>query len=398
MAKDLKRTISLSDLGRALTEPLVPLYRNPRRDNVDDDRSLLDRTSDGHSGRYEAETQILEPSAPMLPERNVNTHNKINKPNKVVVTIMPYDGTNEGESISDWFTKYELMAETNSWFPDTMKDMLYFNLDKEPNRYCFQLKSENRGITYAQLRGKLIDRFTTRFDNPLNFHNLTHRKLKKGEPLLTYWNDKVDLIRKVDRDMNFASKMNHIIDGLDYELYKEVLKFTNINPPHNLDDLFHIINNLYQIDKSSKNQKELTQRTVRFDDRPMRRNDNFNRFGNNRNFRDSRTYYPREERRQPYNRDYGRNDDRRFGSNYNSSGNVGRNERRNQGFNERNSDNNSRDRSKERMTSQQSGQNQTVPKYTRTPTAGPICFFCNKPGHVQYNCPVKKSQISNKGN
>ena len=34
-------------------------------------------------------------------------------------------------------------------------------------------------------------------------------------------------------------------------------------------------------------------------------------------------------------------------------------------------------------------------RYTRTPEGVPICFNCNKPGHVSYDCPMKNKRSGN---
>jgi hypothetical protein len=147
----------------------------------------------------------------------------------------------------------------------------------------------------------------------------------------------------------------------------------------------------HRIDNSCENQKELTQRTVRFDDRIMIKSESHNRFGNNRNFRDSRTFYPKEVRQKPYNRDYVYNDSRYFNSNYNTSKNANVNEeKRDRKIEERVSNNDARNGSKEKATIRQQRQNQTMLKNTRTPKEALICYFCNEAGHIQYRCPAKK--------
>src|SRR5882757_11092506 len=201
---------------------------------------------------------------------------------KIAVFISPYEDGNEKESIETWIEKFELMAETNNWSEKHKRNMLLFNLEDDAYKYALDLKREQGDISYDELKSKLIDRFTNKFSASIDFHNMSRRKFKKEERFLTYWNDKIELMRRVDSNMSFHSKLNHIIDGLDFDLFREVLKYNNLNKPSNMDELFHAINNLNQIEISSRSLRDLNHKSVRFDDKQLPSRDRTDR-------RDSRT-------------------------------------------------------------------------------------------------------------
>ena len=287
MAHALQRTISMENIANTV-EPSAPLYRNPARDDqIDDLTSVMDRMSMGNSGHYEIgnNTQpILGNTPPNLPQRNKNRF--LTKPNKVVVHIKIYDGINNKESIEEWFKLYELMAITNNWDETIKKNQLYFTLGGEPARYCLQLQNGSQNtISYAELKSKISDRFTNKYNSSTNFYDLTQRKFTKGENFQTYWSDKMELMQKADPEMTEKSQINHIICGLEPELYSDVLKFNHMKPPDNLDDLYQTINNLNEIERSAKAQKALIPKTVRFDERNNPR----------RNFNNGRTIFPRND-------------------------------------------------------------------------------------------------------
>lgn len=400
MTHELRRTLSFSDIGRTSAEPTAPIYRNPDRDA--DERSLIDRTSENTSVRYESEPkaeQRRELPNPRRDNLNLQMATLTVKPNKVAVFITPFDGTNDRETIQDWFAKFDIMAETNAWPEEYKKNMLLFNLEQEPYRYCFELKTENKDITYDEMKRKIVDRFTNYFNTPITFHNLTNRKLKRGEPFLSYWADKVELMRRFDPKMSLISKMNHVIDGLDADLYREVLKSNQMNPPITMDDLFHKINSLYQIEQSTRSQRELSRKSVRFEEPPQ--NQRFDRRDNRFGFGNSRAFHPnRPENRNNYqNRSNWRDGNQRYSDNprnYSRDNQRGFNNAANRGNarnfatnSNRNVDDRIRGRPNDKPTSN-SDDNKN--RYTRSPEGAPICFNCGKAGHVQYSCPEKKKE------
>ena len=395
MSKELRRVVSSSDIVRDTMDDTSTVYRAPIRDALGEDQSILDRSSiaNGLYLNYDKTRDVVTPTAPAV-ESMTESFNKFdigihpstgavqkrensfhNKPSRVTVYINQFEDGDDKESIDTWMEKFELMAETNGWTEENKRNYLMFNLGEDAFRYVIDLKRENDEITFDQIKQKLKDRFQRKFSSSIDYYNMSRRRFKKGERFITYWNDKIDLMRRVDPNMSFYSKRNHIIDSLDYELFGEVLKYTHLNEPSNMDELFHVINNLNQIEISSKTQRELNQRSVRFDDKPFQNNRQYNRNnGNNDNFHN----------RRPFNRP------NNFRNNY---------DRRNE-TQQRQTEYKRYDRRPNRPESSQlsiEGRNSSKernekPNYSRSPENKPICFVCNKPGHLSYSCPNKDSE------
>ena len=333
----MRRTLSTSDIARDSTDANVSIYRSPIRDALGDDQSVIDRTSEVLSMRYDDGFKQSEhkplPTAPAefdftrqfnnLSVKPKEYSHKIDgshgKPSKIAVFINPYEDGNEKESIETWIEKFELMADTNNWTEKYKRNMLLFNLADDAYTYALDLYREHGDISYDALKSKLIDRFTNKFNASIDFHNMSRRRFRKGEKFLTYWNDKVELMRRVDPDMSFHSRLNHIIDGLDFDLFREVLKYNNLNRPSNMDELFHAINNLNQIEISSRSMRELNGKSVRFDDAQSQ---------NKNNKMAGRTFYPHN------NGGYNRNNNG-YGQSFNNNGGNRQNNQRTQFYNRR---------------------------------------------------------------
>lgn len=423
LSDQLRRTLSFSDIGPNVAEPTAPLYRNPDRDALGDEQSLMDRESVSNIGRYEIDLNggLDRSMPPPLPPARETQSNHLVKPNRIQVRIKHFDGTDDGETINDWFVRYEMMAKTHGWTDENKKDYLLFHLEGEPNRYCFNLNSENKFLQYNELKNKITDRFTSKYNGPINFHNLTTRRFKDGESFLTYWHDKVELIRRVDPKMTFSMKMSNIIEGLNPSMYKKSLRKIGETPVEDMDSLFKVIDYLFQIEQSAKSQKMLTsQKNVRFNENNnYRRADSPDRGRYRNDYGNARTFN-NNSNRGDYNGNRGRSGNRnesngRFNNSvnrYNQSGNDNHTE--GNGYNRRDRDRNEqrrsgdsrnssveRDQSGNRSGSGEratSGERSTERKgsnekyYSRSPEGEPICWYCHKTGHVQYNCPERRSK------
>lgn len=503
LESDLKKAKSFENMQDSAADA-ASVYRNPARDELGDEQSLLDRNSFAASTRYEGDNypdnlDQINTNMPPMPRRERVTIQRgaALKPNRYAVYIEKYDGLDEVESFDEWIIKYELMADSNNWNDELKKKYLVFNMEKAPYDYCLHILSENPTITYTDLKTKLADLLVNKFNAPIHFHNLSNLKFNRGDNFLAFWSNKLALLKRVDKNMSFESQQNMIIDSLYPELYKDVLKNNSMNKPKNLEDLFHAINNMYQIEISSKNQKDINQKTVRFEESTLTKkknvipsgsntqaktynqsqenaerrsnynstnnnqfqggndynnrdgfnsrgvfnnygrgyssNNNYNRGGyNNRGgygFANNRGYYNRGgyqqnqsfNNRGGYQQNQGYNNNRggyqqNRGSN-NQSRNFGRNNYRNNGGrtnfesgrtfynNNRNYGNNPNTGDERQINyenDQQTFNNDTQNNgtgdasiYTRSPTNGPLCFYCNKYGHTQYSCPVKQRDLQN---
>src|SRR5882762_1331096 len=101
MERPIRRSVSYEDIATNPTR-LENVYRPPERDNAPDDRSIIERDSDGRSHNYELESAIENPSTKNEKEK------LIVRPSRIHVTINKFDGAAD-ESIDDWFFDYEHM-------------------------------------------------------------------------------------------------------------------------------------------------------------------------------------------------------------------------------------------------------------------------------------------------
>ena len=280
------------------------IYRNPEREDLSENQSLIDRMSRANiSDNYEGTSNVNafgESSAQVPPERGIIK--PVLKPHKSVVHIDKFDNLNTRETINNWFKKYELMSEANNWDEVTRKNQLLFHLLFEPNRYCFELLDKNIHICYCELKDKIIDRFTVK-DSGSDFRELLNRKFMNEENLSSYWSDKIELIDRVDKTMSFECKCELLIEGLDEEeeLYRDVRKFKELREPKTLDDLFLLIRNHYVINKSSQNRQMNIEKPAKRTGRQSLVNREIEEYNNlidyqnpTDNFNDNYDYYPQE--------------------------------------------------------------------------------------------------------
>src|SRR5882762_498490 len=101
MERPIRRSVSYEDITTNHT-PSVTGYRPPERDNAPDDRSIIERDSDGRSHNYELESAIENPTTKIENEKLTV------RPSRIHVTINKFDGATD-ESINDWFFDYEHM-------------------------------------------------------------------------------------------------------------------------------------------------------------------------------------------------------------------------------------------------------------------------------------------------
>ena len=428
---DLRKTRSFENLTDP-TEQEQGIYRNPERERLQEDQSLIDRMSMAAiSNKYESGQQSgtpIEPTAPVLPERN-EIKGAI-KPNKFVVAIVPFDGVDPKESVEDWFFRYEFACLTNNWDTNLKRNYLLFHLKLEPYRYCFQIWRENPDISYLQLKEKLIQRFTQEYD-PTLFTELNNRQLKKQDNLQEYWSDKLELINKVDPRMSFQCKCNYLIDGLSYKLYEDVLKFNTMNKPTNVEELFKNVKKLYDIERSSREKREYKPNQVKFEEKfPSKKSwegkTNYPKgspgMSNPRAFwttnpklatgnlwhNSGNKYNLGKAEKEPYQQNYGGPPNQKYNPNPNPNynpnykpnykTNYSPNQNPNYNPNKPNYNPNYKSNNNSNYNPGFPGnapgrpQSPKVHKPKYTPDGTPICFICGEPGHMTYSCPQKKEE------
>ena len=412
----LRRVLSSSDIGRDLNKATTQLYRSPQRDAMTDDQSMMARSLTGTNEDVKYESNISDRILPEIPKVTTDKSQenssdladslaKLNvKVNKSAVSIAAFKGNSDGESIDEWFVKYELMAKANNWSKAVKKTHLPFNMMDEYQKMCIKILEDKPEIKYDELKKEMIKNIRSNYNPGLLMQQMQNRRLQRNETVLNFVNDKVRLLQRIDPTFTFSQMIYNIISGLDVTLFGKVLEAVNeYQEKHqknidNYSDLVDIIQKIRDTEQAKTFHKESFTKTVRFEGNPRR--SEMSRNDNRENFNRGRTYFPRENYSRNYNSynqtEYSR-DNRRSYPRYNpvNNGTNGPNQSKfrgnsndNRGFANNRSQNNSNGQSNGNRINENGS---VFPKYTRTPDGAPICFKCNKPGHTQYSCPEKNS-------
>ena len=443
MSKPIRRSLSMEDIN---ANPSAPIYRNPLRDELAEDQSILDRSSLGQSVRYEVEenpnNENNKERPPQLPQRNNTIIDRINnKPNRPAIAIEPYDIYNKCESLVNWFKNYERTAAANHWSEEDKASRLYFSMTSE-SRDFFEEIFDEEDKSYSELKDLILQKCRCDLMSELDLQNLNNRKYREGkgnekEPFEKYFAEKKILLNIFDEDMPFKRQKQYIILGLPEPIRFSVQLGMRKDPPKNLTELKeHIKFVISVMPVESKENK-----TVRFDlnsqprrnfsnsragysrfpsDNDYRQNQfgqssqnnrsfgqNIRSFGNNNfnnqnrfnnHFRnDSNRYFNSNPPNRNNNRYYEGKENNPNGfvrngiyrDNSQPNSNISRNENnfnRNNPIVRRNDNNGQDTNSKDNVR----------PTYQRTPEGIPICYVCNEAGHTSYKCPNKNK--NNAGN
>ena len=411
----LRRVLSSSDIGRDLNKATTQLYRSPQRDALTDDQSIMARSLTGTNEDVKYESNISDRILPEIPKEIINKAQEINndltdslsklnvKVNKSAVTIPAFKGNSDGESIDEWFVKYELMAKANNWSKAVMKTHLPFNMIDEYQKMCIKLLEDKPEIKYEELKKEMIKNIRSNYNPGLLMQQMQNKRLQRNETVLNFVNDKVRLLQRIDPPFTFSQMVYNIISGLDVTLFGKVLEeVNNYQEKHqknidNYSDLVDIIQKIRDTEQAKQFHEQSFTKTVRFDNAP-KRNENF-RNDNRENYNRGRTYFPRENYSRSNNSfnqtEYSRENRRPYPRNSpvnNGMNGPNRAQFRENSNNERNfTDVRPQNDSNIQLNSNRNGNSSQFPKYTRTPDGAPICFKCNKPGHTQYSCPERNS-------
>src|SRR5437868_14293057 len=103
----LRKSWSLENIPMASNSPI---YRNPRRDELADAQSLLDRTTIGESVNYEVLGSKSE--IPSI-ELESNLHRRTQRASRPTIYIKAYDAIDDKITINEFFEDYERMSKAN---------------------------------------------------------------------------------------------------------------------------------------------------------------------------------------------------------------------------------------------------------------------------------------------
>ena len=421
----LRRSKSFENISEANAQPSAPIYRDPRRDILGDDQSLLDRSIMTQTTAYEAEPNNYQEPSPPLPTRSYDRFAR-EKPHRIAAHIQPYKGLFDKRSAQEWFQEFDRMAFANHWDPPYKARQVYFWLSNEPQRECGNIIDKNPDISYDALRMQLEKSFPDDVSALSHFDNLQERKLKKTEPILVYFCEKMELIKKYNRDMPYELVRDWILSGLSADFRLDLSRVIGADT-NKLDSIEKLRTALKETEKWRTQTRLLKpEKAVEVTTLPSKYPKDapsFNSNGRRVNFRNM-SKFGGIRNQGDFRRNF-RNDAMGFNGNEKWVGQTGNwqpNERRN--FNDQskrwNEDNrhpqSTQDVKEVRSVSIEGNDPRKVkkldtrinnsnpqpkflnedrstgdrPKYSRGPNGEPICFDCNEIGHTRWFCPKRR--------
>ena len=191
---------------------------------------------------------------------------------------------NKSIPIEDWLLKYDLFTNFNNYTDNDKRDQLLFYIEAGPaQQYCLETLTECPGISYHNLKDKLIKWYRGPKNGPLEMDKIRRRVFKpQKEDIQTYLCDKFDLLRRFDRDMSFEMKKSFVMLGFQGEIYNCILQKVTDKNPKDLEALQDIIIECCNIVESAKTQNELSSKLDKISLVDRRRNFSSNYWKNYR--------------------------------------------------------------------------------------------------------------------
>jgi hypothetical protein len=257
------------ELTELIVKPKAMFCQNLVCDAFDNKSSLNKNATntDSRNGNSQNVSEqindVINNNYEVLRQQQLSLQREMNltKPIVPMITIDKYFGSDDNLLIENWFKKFELYAKTMNWIHDEeKKKYLWTQLENIALDYYFELNSNVK--TYIDMKSKIIKRFTQSFNSPLNHREMTNRRYKKNESINCYLYDKLKLINKAEPTMSFAARKNHVLEGLDAELFGEVMKYITVSPVQNIDELFQAIKTIYQIEDAKRLHKQIVRSCV----------------------------------------------------------------------------------------------------------------------------------------
>lgn len=220
-----RRTKSFENISNMNVSELIPIYRDPRRDLLGENQSLMDHstTQTVNYGPIPSEVYEEPLTIHQLPMRNADL-TRHEKPHRIAALIEPYQGFFDKRTAREWFREYDRMAFANHWTSDYKAKQVYFWLEDEARRECGSIIDQFPDIEYEDLRGRLEKIFPDDVSTLSHFENLQQRKLKKNEPVFVYFYDKMSLINKYNNKLPWELVRDFIVSGLSSDFRLDLFK------------------------------------------------------------------------------------------------------------------------------------------------------------------------------
>ena len=358
-------------------------------------------------------------------------------PEMSVVDPQIFSGV-KGDDAYHWIQRFIALANGNNWSTDEQKIRhMYAYLDSVALSWFLSENFDPTATTFDEVKKRFLSYFDSSSNNTLTLEfELQNRNRKKGESPVSYYQNVLELCRRIDPNMTEEKKVKELMKGL-YPLEKS---FTYMLKPTNIEDFWNKFQTVTESLTLSQSQTEENERNVNLVDsgpnmnpKTMERSleletlfqvlmNQMNELKDELRTAKERTPISNPQRNfnnQNFNRNFNNNQNQNLNrnpnnnSNYNPNYNPNFNSRNyNQGFNNRsnnpnfnqgnfNNRNQNYNPNYNNQIRNQGSSNQTnranwIP--ARTSEGLPNCFKCHKAGHVAKFCPNPPVQNQNPTN
>ncbi|XP_054156245.1 GATA zinc finger domain-containing protein 4-like [Oppia nitens] len=409
MTTTLRRVMSYSELDDRSVDPQSEIYTNPRRENNDDDQSLVDRSSIGQP-KYDNGQQTDEQQKPIASNSNRS---------RKTPHIEPFTGINQ--EFDTWMKLFRRSIKAKRLDNDESIDDLVLSLRGRTQDWCLNIIEREPNVSFDNLVEQLSDlngssKSATNY--AIDLSNLVF--IEDKQTIQDFMYEIIDLWYKIDKNVSFPTMVATILNKFSGNLYRQIKYKMAIVKPNNVKELTNLIIDAYNDEKSidlqnqslrrnlnsnrnsnnnnrsssyDRNQRQVRFQSNRNNNDWQRNNNNWSRNNNNnwsRNNNWTRNNEGPSNNNRSRNNSYGeyeRSDyNRRY--NYNNDNGRGRqssfnNNHRQQPSTQQNN-NGSRDNSRTRRDSQST---------ERLRPSRDGCWNCGEPGHHKLNCPKLNQTI-----
>lgn len=137
----------------------------------------------------------------------------------------------EHEDVDEWLSDYGIIADANGW--DERRSVQRMPLYLEGTAKIWYKNQFGRAVpeTVEELVTKMKHAFSRYKPEVYNFDRMSERKMTMTETPVQYAYEKLQLCQRLDSNMSEASKITHIVQGLEKSYKQEVydLKFETVD-------------------------------------------------------------------------------------------------------------------------------------------------------------------------
>lgn len=155
-----------------------------------------------------------------------------------LIAAATYDGTTDPR---EWVNYYNEVASANGWSTDIKFRRLISALEGSPLLWYRNQKLIHPSFNYEDFSKGLIAKYTNECDQSLAEINIMRRKQREDESLNLYWDTKVSLMEMTCVNMSEETKVLHLFNGLNENLYNRLIAKFIDRKPKTVEDLWRMV-------------------------------------------------------------------------------------------------------------------------------------------------------------